>query len=356
MAERISIRDLAAIAGVSRTTVSLALRDSHKIRLEVRKRIQDLAAKHNYQSHPLVASLMQQIRVKRRVDDEQIIAFITSDPTADEWKSRRQVVDIWEGASEEAKRFGFRLEWFWAGPGASNSQKLANMLYHRAVRGLLFAPMLWPHPVLSMPWEHFVPIACTASTGIRELPVVRSNQIRGTRLLLSKLKELGAKSIGVVITDGDDSRIERRWSLGVHGFRLDEPRMKVDLLQLPNYEASRDFAAWFKRFRPDVIVGLQPDIISSYLRTFGYSIGVDIAFASLDLSPEAFGPIAGFYQDSLYLGRKAVQYISKAIYDQSLGLPDHPESIVVDGRFIDGESLRPLTAPAKPVPGARRRA
>ena len=43
MKDRVSIRDLAKSAGVSRTTVSLALRDSHKISLAVRKRIQELA-------------------------------------------------------------------------------------------------------------------------------------------------------------------------------------------------------------------------------------------------------------------------------------------------------------------------
>lgn len=342
MSERISIRDLAKIAGVSRTTVSLALRDSHRISPAVRKHVQELAAKHHYQSHPMVAALMQQIRSKKRVHGEETIAFITSESTPEEWRTRQSVLDLWEGASSEATRFGFHLERFWAGPGARNSKSLANMLYHRGIRGLLFAPMLWPHPVLSMPWEKFVQLACTASTGVRELPVVRSNQIRGARLLLGHVAELGAKSIGVVISEEDDLRIERRWSLGVHAFGLEKRNVKTELLLLPNYDEFDSFARWFKRARPDVLVCLRHTTVGSFLEKLDCKPGVDLAFASLDVSSETLGKIAGFYQDPFYLGRKAIQYISKSIYDQTLGLPDHPESIVVDGRLVDGDSLNPL--------------
>jgi len=340
--ERISIRDLAKIAGVSRTTVSLALRDSHKISGSVRKRIQDLASKNNYQSHPMVAALMQQIRVKKRIQDEEILAFITSGLDPDEWKSSPYVSYLFNGAAGEAKRFGFRLETFWAGPGAKNSRNLSNMLYHRGIRGLLFAPMLWPHPVLSFPWEKFVSIACTASTGVKELPVVRSNHIRGAQLVLVEIAKLGANSIGVVITENDDLRIERRWSLGVHAFRMQHTETRTELLLLPDYTAEGDFTAWYKRHRPEALVMLRTDIIGQFLKKLDRTLGKDVPFASLDASPADLGKVAGFYQDPSYLGRKAVQYISRAIYDLSLGPPDHPESIVVDGRFVEGSSLNPL--------------
>ncbi len=343
MAARLSIRDLAKIAGVSRTTVSLALRDSQRISAPVRKRIQELAAQHNYRSHPMVAALMHQIRAKRTLRDQETIAFVTSDVTEDRWKKWPWVRELQAGATEEANRLGFRLEVFWAGPGAKHAGRLASVLYHRGIKGLLFPPMLWPHPVFSMPWERFAPLACTASTGIMDLPVIRTNHTHGMRMLLSRLAELEARSIGVAVTDEDDLRIGRAWSSGIASFSLDVKKPRVHLLRLESYEDFEAFAAWFQRTKPDVVVGIRSEV-PAFLKRLGLTPGVDIAYASLHVLTAELGTIAGFYQDAFYIARKAVQYISKAIYDQSFGLPERRESIVIDGSFVDGASLRPLSA------------
>lgn len=342
---RVSIRDLAAIACVSRTTVSLALRDSHRVSAPVREKIQKLAAEHNYRSNPMVTALMHQVRSKRAIKDSATIAFVTSSHAREEWKNYSFNRRIWEGALAEATRLGFRLEEFWAGPGARDIQALAGMLYHRGIRALCFAPMAWPHPHFKLPWERFVAIACTASTGIAELPVVRSDQAHGMQTLLSRLRDLGARSIGVTISLEDDERIAHAWSAGAHTFSLTSPETPVHLLRLKDYGDFESFAGWFRKTRPQVMVGVQ-SAIPAFLDRLG--MGGRIAYASLDVLTEELDEIAGIFQDPFYLGRRGVEYVSKAIYDQVFGLPSHPESIVVRGRFVEGRSLAPLRkAPAR---------
>jgi len=338
---RISIRDLAAIASVSRTTVSLALRDSHRISASVRKRIQKLAVEHNYRSHPMVTALMQQVRFKRTIKDHAVIAFVTSSRTREEWKNYSFTRQIWKGAEAEATRLGFRLEEFWAGPGARDIKALAGMLYHRGIQALCFTPMAWPHPQFEIPWERFVSVACTASTGIPSLPVVRSDHSYGTYLLLSRLKEMGARTIGMAITRGEDERIGHAWSAGAHIFHQAEPGIDLQTVRMESYRDFDKFSAWFAEARPDVVVGIQADIPAA-LEKLGLKPGRDIAYASLDVLVEERGTIAGIFQDPFYLGRRAVEYVSKGIYDQVLGLPEHPESIVVRGGFVEGRSLTPL--------------
>ncbi|MBN8708903.1 MAG: hypothetical protein BGO12_19205 [Verrucomicrobia bacterium 61-8] len=342
---RVSIRDLAAIACVSRTTVSLALRDSHRVSAPVRKEIQKLAAEHNYRSNPMVTALMQQVRSKRAIKDSATIAFVTSSHTREEWKKYSFNRQIWEGALAEATRLGFRLEEFWAGPGARDISALAGMLYHRGIRALCFAPMAWPHPSFELPWDRFVAIACTASTGIAELPVVRSDHTHGMHSLLSRLRGLEAQSIGVAISLEDDERIAHAWSAGAHTFCLTAPETAVHLLRLKDYGDFESFAGWFQKTRPQVVVGLQ-STIPAFLERLG--MGGKIAYASLDVLTEELDEIAGVFQDPFYLGQRGVEYVSKAIYDQVFGLPAHPESIVVRGRFVEGRSLAPLRkAPAR---------
>ena len=197
-----------------------------------------------------------------------------------------------------------------------------------------------------MPWEKFVSVACTTSTGIDKLPAVRSNHFEGIYLLLSKLSKLGAQSIGIAITESDDLRVQRSWSTGIYRFCQDNPKSQVHLLRLPFDNDQEAFTAWFKRFCPDVLVGVHPDI-QALPKSLGLTAGIDIAYASLNVLDEELGAIAGIYQDPGYLGRRAITYISKKIYDQSLGLPEHTESISVESRFVEGASLQPLLKKTK---------
>jgi len=58
---RISLKDLAQQLGVSIATVSRALRDSHEVGEEMRKRVQELAKKLNYRPNPFAQSLRKDV-------------------------------------------------------------------------------------------------------------------------------------------------------------------------------------------------------------------------------------------------------------------------------------------------------
>jgi LacI family transcriptional regulator len=77
--------DLAAAAGVSKMTVSLALRGHQKISPATRKRIQELAEKMGYRPNPLVQTLMANLRSTRPARYHSTIAWVTAFPTRDGW-------------------------------------------------------------------------------------------------------------------------------------------------------------------------------------------------------------------------------------------------------------------------------
>jgi LacI family transcriptional regulator len=56
-----TIREIAAAAGVSAMTVSLALRGSREVSAATRKRIRALAESMGYRPNPMVSALMQQV-------------------------------------------------------------------------------------------------------------------------------------------------------------------------------------------------------------------------------------------------------------------------------------------------------
>ena len=62
-----TMADVAKAAGVSKNTVSLALRGSPRVSEETRKRIAGLATSMGYRLNPTVAHLMAQLRQTRAV-------------------------------------------------------------------------------------------------------------------------------------------------------------------------------------------------------------------------------------------------------------------------------------------------
>lgn len=333
MADRISIRDLAKIAGVSRTTVSLALRDNHEISAETRERIQELARIHGYRSHPAVNALMQQVARGKRVHDEEIIALIRSGSDPDE--NAPGPLSIEAGAREEAFRMGYRLEVFWAGYKAANSLRLAHTLYHRGIRGVIWSPMPHPHPPIEFPWEHFVPISCTSSTDVPRLPVVSIHHAKGMALLLEELQERGFKRAGVMLLHYEDMRQDFGWSQGVDLFRHRGGQYEPSVLMLRKDPVKREVLAWVKAQKLDVVV-TTPGLLekASYLQG-------KLAMASLDVSDAERGRIGGLYQDMAGIGRHAIRSMSLRLANGVLGLPEQNFSVVTASSFVDGESLHP---------------
>jgi LacI family transcriptional regulator len=334
MPDRVSIRDLAKIAGVSRTTVSLALRGSHEVSAATRKKILALARKHDYRSHPAVNALMQQVGRGVRVHDEEVIAFIRSGSEPDE--QAPGPLEMLEGAREEAHRLGYRVEVFWAGYKAAKSAPLARVLYHRGIRGVIWGAMPYPHPPIVFPWEKFVPVACTQSTGVVRLPTINIHHAKGMALVIEELRRRGADRIGFLGGELEDSRQDFGWLCGLDLFRHRGGGTNVAFRLCENPPGEKTALSWIRRHRLDALI-LTQDFFgkTAYLESV-------LPRVSLDVPTRELGRVAGLYQDAIQIGRHAVRSLAIRLANGILGLPDHPFSVVSQARFVEGDSLRQL--------------
>ena len=73
----LTIRELAKLAGCSRTTASLALRDDPSLRPKTKDRIKELAEKHGYRRNTVVSSLMTQLRFYKKGRSREKLAVLT---------------------------------------------------------------------------------------------------------------------------------------------------------------------------------------------------------------------------------------------------------------------------------------
>ena len=331
MADRVSIRDLAKLAGVSRTTVSLALRSSHVVAPETRKRILALAEEHGYRSHPAVNALMQQVGRGQRVHDEEVIAFIRSGSEPGE--NAAGPLEILAGAQQEAHLMGYRVEVFWAGYMASQSEQLARVLYHRGIRGVIWGPMPYPHPPIQFPWQRFVPIACSYSAGVPYLPVVSIQHAKGMALVLEELHRRGAGRIGFAEYFLEDSRHDFGWQLGVDLYQHRGGSAKIFTRILKEETEDPNLLPWARKQKLDALV-----TTPALLNLNGAALA-EFPLASLDVARLELGQIGGLYQDTVQLGRHAIRSLSLRLSNGILGLPETSFSVVAQASFMEGKSL-----------------
>jgi DNA-binding LacI/PurR family transcriptional regulator len=333
-----TIRELAVLAGVSRTTVSLALRNSPKLPAETRERILDLAAKKGYVPDPLVSTLMNRLRTNRAMRSAEKLAYLTWWNYAEEWRSSPNEVNYYEGARERAAQLGYELEHIWAREPKMTFARLSKILYTRAIRGVILAPLLRAKGHVSLDWQHFSAAAISFTLVRPDLHRVSHGHYGGMLLIMRKLRHLGYRRIGLAIFADQLERVNNAWLAGFLVSQEASPlRNRVPHLLMPRPCDFNKFRVWVDQHRPDVIISNTTEPLD-FLGKMGLRIPQDIGYASLD-RVTANDPWAGIDQQARIVGGAAVELVSAQLQHNEFGLPSHPKTIMLDGVWRDGPTV-----------------
>jgi LacI family transcriptional regulator len=344
-----STRRLAALAGVSPTTVSLALRNHPKIPAATRQRVLELARQIGYRPDARVAELMSHLRSKRPARPEACLGVISFYDSARPWEQSPHFQRIHAGMTERAEALGYRLEPFWLRAPGMTSRRVRGILDARGIQGLLCFGS--PDIDEEMPREldHYAIV--TQGLSIRTpLHRVIHNVSNDMWRLLKKIHGLGYRRPGLIIGDYEGVRSAHAYLcvyLGWSQLVLGTPSA-IPVLQLKEPD-QKLILPWIDRHHPDVLIFahhhtmLAPfhDILqSSRLRTPG-DLGVAVISQILDGTP-----FSGMESNQHLMGAWAVEALVARIINRDFGLPAHPRTEMVDSNWIDGRSLRPQRARA----------
>ena len=252
---RVTQRDLARLAKVSHTTVSLALRDHPSIPAETRARIAGLARKHRYRPDPMLAAL-NAYRVNRTPSRFQgTLAWVTSFETAGAWRGMIQAEGYFLGAEAQAGRLGYKLEEFWIGDPKLSARRATQVLQARGVRGLVVAPLPVAHGNLALDWAKFSAVALGYSLSRPQLHVVMNHQFRNMRHLVRQLHSLGYRRIGFAMPATTDERVDHNYLGGYWIAQQDLPAGAARLDPwLDVAFAETGFRVWARESRPDAVI------------------------------------------------------------------------------------------------------
>jgi DNA-binding LacI/PurR family transcriptional regulator len=339
-----TIRDLAAKSGYSRTTVSLALRNSPLIREDTREKIQKLASECGYRPDTLVSTLMDQLRIKRSSRGSEKIAYLTEWDTRDGWRKHSGHRNYYLGASARAVELGYEIEEIWARSPGLTGKRLSKILHTRAIRGVLISPLLRPLGHVYLDWKIFA-CAVISFTAIKpDLHRASHSHYQGMALALRHLKHQGYRRIGFAALNDQVKRVNYQWLASYQIFQ----NSVASADRIPpflNHEWDKsNFKTWVDNHRPDVIVSnmVQP---LNLLRELGYRVPEDIGYASIDRL-EADDPWAGVDQRPTDVGAAAIDLIVSQLRNNEFGIPDCAKTVLIDGLWRDGASIRssPLRA------------
>ncbi|MDF3055826.1 MAG: transcriptional regulator [Rariglobus sp.] len=338
----LTMSDLAKAAGVSKMTVSLALRGHQKISAETRERIRLLAEKMGYRPNPLVQTLMANLRSTRPAQYHSTIAWVTAFPTREGWCKHWVHKLYHQGAVARAAALGYKIESFWAfAPGLSGAA-LSRMLRARGIRGLIVPPVGVPGTRLEIEWEHFSCATIGYSFMEPRLHRAASNLHDAMSRALAECTRRGFKRIGFAIPSDTDLRVNHSWLATYLAWQQFIPKGE----RLPVINASGPLQdplpAWLKKHRPEVIISPNTEF-STWLPKLGRRIPEDIGLITLSRpgNDTATTRISGISQNDVTVGEAVVDLVVAQLQHNETGVPKYPRVVLTDGFWSEGKTLRP---------------
>ncbi len=120
--------------------------------------------------------------------------------------------------------------------------------------------------------------------------------------------------------------------------KISELRLHAPPLLLAEKWDEPTVKAWWKRHRPDVVISTNPRELSGWLQRWG--VEPPHGLGLVNLSCARFGDrVSGVYQYPENVGARAIDLLVDGVENNERGLPTHPNTLLVEGKWNEGETL-----------------
>jgi len=352
MPRRITIRDIAARAGVHYSSVSLALRNSPKLRASLGQRIRAVALELGYVPDPAMAALTAYRKSTRPVHYQATLAWVNNWPRREELRRLKPFNLYFQGAVERAAQLGYRIDELWLHEPGMTPAAAQAILRARNITGLLLAPQPFAHTPLGLDLKDFSALAFGYTLQPSNLHVVTNHQYQSMQLLMRELIALGYRRIGLFLQSDWDEKVNNCYLSGLLlAQHRQAPADRVPALITPK-GLEREFHPWFKRHRPDVVIYFDKSVPVWIEKKLGLKIPHDVGLVHLNVDADDHWQ-SGIDQNDRLIGATAVDFLTGMIQRNERGIPATPIRTFVEGVWKPGQSVR-LIAADKPAARKRR--
>lgn len=343
-APRVTMSDIARRAGVSKNTVSLALRHDPQIGAKTRARLQRLAMKMGYQKNPTVAHLMAQLRSSRSPSFQASLAMINANLDPQAFTKHPTVPVYVRGCRRRAQELGYSLDDFWLHDKSLDAPRFERILRTRGIRGILVVGLMRENrlpPRFQPIWEQFP----TVVTGVRPRNPALSFSCSDQHALALHAFEhavrLGYRRPALVLDHVIDELVEGRFTSGIH---IGQKALPEEQRTRPFYQVTearsdpRLFREWFEAEKPDCILTLY-NVVRHWLGEMRVPIPEEVGLIQLEWR-EDHPDVAGMNQHNDIVGEAAVEMLINMIHHHAPGLPTFPRATFIGSTWVNGATIR----------------
>ncbi len=328
------MQDVAEAAGVHRTTVSLALRDSPKLPAATRAHVQAVAKRLDYRPDPLVSALMT-ARVSRRHPVHQgTLAFLSNDTKRPpDWaRFPKSYGRLFRGAAERATERGYDLAPFWLREPGLTGAMFSRQLSDRGIHGLLIAPHSGSDNRIDLDWSRFAVVELGYNLVEPQVHRVVHDYFGAMKRVWHEVLARGHQRIGFLLPENAVTKTRHLLRAAfIDAQQLLPPDARLPILSPPRL--TQDVIdPWLERGQPDAVIigGIQyPGSPPSF------RIPRRIPVFNLDCVRRGGGDV-GIFQDWPAMGAIGVDLLIAQMGRGEYGLPAQPYSVLVAGHWQAG--------------------
>lgn len=350
MSNGVTMKTIAAQAGVTSATVSMSLANNPRIPLATRERIQAIARRLNYHPNPYVSTLMRIRRQGKPLREKPALALVCAQRTADGWREHpaATIRQMREGAFERATFRGYRAQEFWLHREGMSNERFSDVLHNRGIQGVLISPLAEGDPPPALRWNYFAAVSLSVPLPSLTITTVCNDHYFSSLQAVRECHRRGYRRPGLLLRRVHQLRFQGRWEAGfqVAGEMLPDLKLAAPLY-VDDWADAGLILAWLKKEKLDVIITPGPDVLPRILERAGWKIPADIGVALL-ACPRVGDSFSGVYQNGKMIGALAIDTLISLVERHEHGLPQQATTLMVEGQWNEGRTLRAVpTAPKR---------
>ncbi len=352
--KRVTMRDIGEKAGVSISTVSLALRNDPRLPRKTIERVQKAADELGYAPDPWLSSLSSYRRADVLGGRNTTVAILSNWDTRDGWREVPTIVNYHSGARRMAYQLGYRIEEFWVKENGGEA-RTESILYNRGIKGVLLLPL--PPDVLHTKFDlsRFSVVQVGQRISWPVLNTVIHNHYGAMQLSVYQLRTLGYKRIGLVIPEKVTRLHRYSWLAAFLAKQYDftEEMARLPILRTDNL-TEKVFFEWLEKNRCDVVIGASYKPYE-YMLKAGMKVPEDIGFNCLCMEDANEKDVSGIFMKSEAAGGQAMNLLHMLMMSGQRGSGSDPITQVIEGEWYMRKTLREQGEAKPPVvtPGKR---
>jgi LacI family transcriptional regulator len=334
-----SQNEIAKLTGFSRSTVSRALANHPLISAQTKQEVNAAAKKLGYQTNPLVSMLTAQIRKSRVSPTVSTLGYITSSPL--NLSEHNHWTEFYHGARGHAAELGYGLDIIWRRQPGMTTAKFNGILRARGIRGVIITPLPDAMGHITMDFSRLA--AATVGYPLAKPHIHHCSgwHLQFMSLALRKIVRKGYRRIGYAIFPDADRFASFGYSSRFLLYQSTIPvKQRIPMLVHPQEKRTptiREFQAWLKKHQPEVIL-CTGYLAEEWMAQLGLKAPKDLPYANLSMI-DSGSEVSGIFERTRKVGACAVDLVVEQIQQNTLGIPDIPKSIHIEGEWVEGKTL-----------------